>query len=128
MVAHYWRTQYKLTKGLDCGSCSQKQRAKCKEHFLYGECPKAVKVESLSKPITDAEGNVTELGETITDDRAIDLGAWLDARTFLLSFPSRLVLIAHKRLEGIPRDENDQKCLEGFRRREQKRLLQYVGN
>ncbi len=91
-------------------------------------CAHVVKIESLSKPITDAEGNATELGDTIADDGAIDLGAWLDARTFLLSFPSRLVLIAHKRLEGIPLDKNDQKCLERFRRHEQKRLLQYVAN
>ena len=94
VVAHYWRTQYKVTKGLDCGACSQKQRAKCKEGYLYSDCPKAIKVESLNKPITDAEGNVTELGDTIADDRAIDLGAWLDTRTFLLSFPQRLIQIS----------------------------------
>ncbi|MCJ7792156.1 MAG: hypothetical protein MUP49_07115, partial [Dehalococcoidia bacterium] len=94
VVACYWRKQYKLTNGLDCGSCSQKQRAKCKEGYLYSVCPKAVKIESLSKPITDADGNVTELGDTIADDKAIDIGAWLDARTFLLSFPNRLVQIA----------------------------------
>jgi len=128
VVADYWRKQYKLTNGLDCGSCSQKQRAKCKEGYLYSECPKAIKIESLSKPITDADGNVTELGDTIADDKAIDLGAWLDARTFLLSFPNRLVQIAHKRLDGTPLDKKDQKYLERFRRQEQKRLLQYVAN
>ena len=84
VVADYWRTQYKFTNGLDCGSCSQKQRAKCKEDYLYSQCPKALKIESLSKPITDANGNVTELGQTIVNDQAIDLDAWLDARTFLL--------------------------------------------
>jgi hypothetical protein len=128
VVACYWRKQYKLTNGLDCGSCSQKQRAKCKAGYLYGECPKAIKIESLNKPITDSEGNVTELGDTIADDRAIDVGAWLDARTFLLGFPNRLVQIAHKRLEGTPLDKKDQKYLERFRRQEQKRLLEYVAN
>ena len=128
VVAHYWRKQYKLTNGLDCGSCSQKQRAKCKEGYLYGECPKATKIESLNKSITDAEGNVTELGDTIADDKAIDIGAWLDARTFLLSFPNRLVQIAHKRLDGTPLDKKDQKYLERFRRLEQHRLLEYVAN
>ena len=29
-VADYWRTQYKLTNGLDCGSCSKAQRQKCR--------------------------------------------------------------------------------------------------
>ena len=44
VVAHYWRTQYKFTNGLDCGACSQKQRAKCKEEYLYSDCPKAIKI------------------------------------------------------------------------------------
>jgi hypothetical protein len=128
VVAHYWRTQYKLTNGLNCGSCSQKQRQKCRSANLYQECPKAIKVEYLSTPITDADGNVTELGNTIADDKAIDVGAWLDARTFLLGFPNRLVQIASKRLEGTPLDKKDQKYLERFRRHEQKRLLEYVAN
>ena len=34
-VADYWRAQYKLTKGIDCGSCSKAQRRKCKEDWLY---------------------------------------------------------------------------------------------
>ena len=128
VVAHYWRKQYKLTNGLDCGSCSQKQRQKCRSEDLYRQCPKAIRIESLSKPITDADGNVTELGDTIADDKAIDIGAWLDARTFLLSFPNRLVQIAHKRLDGTPLDKKDQKYLERFRRLEQHRLLEYVAN
>jgi hypothetical protein len=86
-VVHYWRAQYKLTNGLDCGSCSKAQHKECKGHNLYSECPKAVKLEYLSKPITDSEGNITELGELITDDKAIDLDAWLDAKTFLLGCP-----------------------------------------
>jgi hypothetical protein len=128
VVALYWRKQYRLTNGLDCGSCSQKQRQKCRSEDLYRQCQKAIKIESLSKPITDSEGNVTELGDTIADDKAIDIGAWLDARTFLLSFPNRLVQIAHKKLEGTPLDKKDQKYLERFRRQEQQRLLQYVAN
>ncbi len=46
--ADYWRKHYKLTNGLSCGGCSQKQRAKCREDWLYGDCPKSVKLESLS--------------------------------------------------------------------------------
>ncbi|MEQ4489578.1 MAG: hypothetical protein AAC990_04330 [Dehalococcoides mccartyi] len=123
VVAHYWRKQYKLTNGLDCGSCSQKQRAKCKADYLYSQCPKAIKIESLSKPITDENGNVTELGDTIADDKAIDIGAWLDARTFLLSFPNRLVYIAHKRVDGIPLTGAEMKYLCKWRKREQKILV-----
>jgi hypothetical protein len=84
------------SNGLDCGSCSKAQRRKCKEDYLYSECPKAIKLESLNKPIIDSEGHTTELGELIADDKALDLGAWLDAKTFLLGFPQRLLAIAHK--------------------------------
>ena len=95
-VVHYWREQYKLTNGLDCGTCSKVQRQKCRSEDLYLECPKAVKLEYLSKPITDSDGNITELGELIADDKAIDLDAWLDAKTFRLGCPQRLIDIAHK--------------------------------
>ncbi|APH12397.1 hypothetical protein ASJ33_04150 [Dehalococcoides mccartyi] len=123
VVADYWRKQYKLTNGLDCGSCGQKQRAKCKDGYLYSVCPKAVKIESLSKPITDSEGNVTEFGDTIADDKAIDVGAWLDARTFLLSCPNRLLQIAHKMRNGDNLTPTDSQYLWRFRKREQNKLL-----
>ena len=119
VVALYWRKQYKLTNGLDCGSCSQKQRAKCRSADLYRQCPKAIKVEYLSKPITDENGNVTEFGDTIADDKAIDVGAWLDARTFLLSFPNRLVQIAHKIDDGQTLTHGERTYLCKWRKREQ---------
>jgi len=119
VVALYWRKQYKLTNGLDCGSCSQKQRQKCRSADLYRQCPKAIKVEYLSKPITDDNGNVTELGDTIADDKAIDLGAWIDARTFLLSFPQRLVQIAHKIDNGQTLTHGERTYLCKWRKREQ---------
>jgi hypothetical protein len=123
VVADYWRTQYKFTNGLDCGSCSQKQRAKCKEDYLYSQCPKAFKIESLSKPITDANGNVTEIGETIVNDQAIDLDAWVDARTFLLGFPRRLIEIAYKKLSDEPLTNKEHQYLWYWRQREQKGLI-----
>jgi len=122
-VVHYWREQYKVTNGVDCGSCSKAQRKKCRKDWLYSECPKAIKLEYLSKPIVDSEGNLTELGEHIADDKAIDLDAWLDDKAFLLGCPIRLVLIAHKRQEGIPLDHKDREHLRRFRQREQKRLF-----
>jgi hypothetical protein len=122
-VANYWRSYYKLANGLDCRWCSKAQRQKCKGGDLYSQCPRAIKLESLSKPITDAEGNITELGELIADDKAIDLAEWLDQKTFLLGCPQRLIAIAEKRLEGILLDKVDQKYLERYRQREQKRLF-----
>jgi len=122
-VAQYWRTYYKLTNGLTCGNCSKAQRDKCKEDDLYSECSKAIKLESLNKPIIDSESNLTELGELIADDKALDLDAWLDIRTFLLGCPNRLIAIAQKRLDGISLDNADKLYLGKWRRREQKRLL-----
>ena len=122
-VVHYWREQYKLSNGLDCGTCSKAQRQKCRSEDLYRECPKAVKLEYLSKPITDADGNITELGELIADDKAIDLDAWLDAKTFRLVCPQRLIGVALKRLKGIPLDPRDKMYLQRYRQREQKSLF-----
>jgi hypothetical protein len=122
-VADYWRSYYKASKGLDCGSCSQKQRSKCREDNLYTECPKAVKLESINKPIIDGEGHTTELGELIADDKAIDLGAWIDARTFMLGFPQRLLAIAHKMDNGEALTGYDRLYLCRFRKREQKTIF-----
>ncbi|MDD5082236.1 MAG: hypothetical protein PHU08_02560 [Dehalococcoidales bacterium] len=122
-VADYWRSYYKASRGLNCGSCSQKQRRKCREDYLYTECPKAVKLESINKPIIDSEGNTTELGELIADDKAIDLGAWIDARKFLLGFPQRLLGIAHKMDNGEALTNKEHQYLWYWRKREQKSLI-----
>jgi hypothetical protein len=123
VVADYWRSQYRLSKGLDCGSCSRTQRRKCRKDWQYSECPKAMKVEYLSKPIIDDNGNITELGELIADDKAIDLDAWVDARTFLLGFPKRLMDIAHKIDNGETLTNADTIYLCRFRKKEQIRLI-----
>ena len=122
-VVHYWRAQYKLTNGLDCHNCSKAQRQKCRAEWLYTECPKAIKLEYLSKPITDSEGNLTELGELIADDKAIDLDAWLDAKTFEQGCPQRLIDIGYKISNGIPLNNADKLYLGKWRKREQKRLI-----
>jgi hypothetical protein len=122
-VVHYWREHYKLTNGLDCHNCSKAQRKKCRKDWLYPECPKAIKLEYLSKPITDNEGNLTELGELIADDKAIDLDAWVDARRILRGLPKRLVQIGYKRYAGIPLDGKDRYYLCKFLEKTQKRLF-----
>jgi len=121
--AQYWREHYKHTNGLTCGNCSKAQRRKCKEDWLYGECPKAIKLESLNKPITDSAGNLTELGELITDDKALDLDAWVDARTFMLGAPERLKAIAYKLRAGDNLTPAESRYLYKWRRREQQKLL-----
>jgi len=78
---------------------------------------------SLNSEIYDGDGNTTELIETIADDKAIDLEAWLDARTWLLGCPRRLVVIACKRLKSIPLTVADRKYLWKWRKKEQKTLI-----
>jgi hypothetical protein len=121
-VADYWRGQYRLGNGIDCGSCSRTQRRKCRKDWLYAECPKAIKLEYLSKPIIDDNGNITELGELIADDKAIDLEAWLDAKTFLLGFPKRLLDIASKIDNGASLTNKDHQYLWYWRRKAQSKL------
>ncbi|MEN8614217.1 hypothetical protein ABFB09_02885 [Dehalogenimonas sp. THU2] len=124
--ALYWRKRYRIDNGLACGDCSKAQRQKCKENWLFAACPKAVKLESLNKPVIDDDGNTTELGDLIADDRALDLDAWLDASTFLLQCPDRLIAIAEKRRDGIVLDETERQYLCRFRRREQQSLFSDV--
>jgi hypothetical protein len=93
---------------------------------LYGKCPKLVKIESLNKPIADSEGNLTEFGELIADDKALDLDAWLDYKTFLLTSPERLILIGEKIRDRIALTRAEQKYIERFRKQEQKKLFQDV--
>jgi hypothetical protein len=121
--AQYWREHFKLNNGLTCCNCSKAQRRKCKEDWLYGECPKAIKMESLNKPIIDSEGNLTELGDLIADDKTLDLDAWLDNKTFLLTSPERLLLIGEKIRDGIALTKAEHSYLERFRKREQKKLF-----
>ena len=83
---------------------------------------------SLDREIDNGDGDTTELINTVADDRAIDVSAWIDARTWLLGCPNRLVQIAIKRVNRIPLDKKDQKYLERFRIQERQRLLQYVAN
>ena len=120
---HYWYAHYKLTMGLDCGHCSKAQRRKCKEGWLYGECPKAIKLESLNKPVIDSEGNTTELGDLIADDKAIDLDAWVSNSTWEIGYPKRLVAIAYKLKAGEALTKTDRQYLWRFRKTEQKTLL-----
>jgi hypothetical protein len=122
-VADYWRRQYSLTNGLNCGSCSQAQRKACKDDWLYGECPKALRIESLSKPIVDGEGNMTELGELIADDQASDFDEWLDIRLFETGYPLKLIEIARHIREGRALTATEHQYLWRFRKRQQQVLV-----
>jgi hypothetical protein len=122
-VAQYWRDYYHHNNGIDCGHCSNRQRKKCKEQDLYSECPKAITIQSLNKPIVGDDGQISELAELIADDKAIDLEAWLDEATWRLGYPQRLVEVVRKIAYGIPLTNADMIYLCRFRQKEQKRLF-----
>jgi len=122
-IAQYWRDYYKRVNGIDCGHCSNPQRKRCKEQDLYRECPRAIRIESLNKPVVDEDGHITELGELIADDKALDLAEWLDQRTFLLGCPQRLIDIAEKVREGKALTDRERQYLSRYRREAQKPLF-----
>jgi len=122
-VADYWRAYYKANNGLDCHTCNKAQRQKCRSEDLYRECPKAIKLESLNKPILDSEGNLTELGELIADPKSLDLDAWDRDNLWQIGYKPRLVAIALKLNAGIPLDWKDHKYLQRYRQQEQEKLF-----
>ena len=123
-IAQYWRDYYKRVNGIDCGHCSNQQRKKCKADDLYSECPRAIRIESLQKPILGEDGQISELGDLIADNKALDLADWTDINTFLLGCPQRLIDIAEKRQDGIPLTKYEQLYLCRFWQRRQKRLTE----
>jgi hypothetical protein len=122
-VADYWRDHYRINNGLDCHSCSKAQRRKCKEDDLYTECPKAIKLESLNKPILDSEGNLTELGELIADPKSLDLDAWERDYLWQIGYKPRLVDIALKLHRGEALSNYDMVYLARYRKQAQKKLF-----
>jgi len=79
---------------------------------------------SLNDTIEDDDGNSVEVIETIADDKALDLEAWVDARTWLMGCPRRLVKIAFKRKDGKPLNENERQYLCRYRQEELKKHQQ----
>jgi hypothetical protein len=73
---------------------------------------------SLNEEIDDGDGNTIELWETLADDKAIDLDRWLDAKTWLLGCPARLVSIAYKKVNGKPLNHKEQVYLNRYRQKE----------
>jgi hypothetical protein len=78
---------------------------------------------SLNTELNNGDGDGIELIDTVADDKALNLDAWLDARTWLLGCPKRLIVIAGKRLKGIKLDNKEWCYLKRFRKREQKSLV-----
>lgn len=123
-VADYWFGYYEMNNGLDCKHCSKTQRSKCKEDYLYTECPRAITLERLSKPVVDGEGSMTELGQLIADPASLDVEAWDRESLWQLGYKPRLVEIASKLKAGEPLSNGDRKYLWKYRRQSQRKLAQ----
>ena len=80
------------------------------------------KVISLNTAIGDGDGYSIELMDTIADDSALNLESWVDARTWLLGCPKRLIQIANKRVSGTSLTPTDHQYLWRYRKREQQAL------
>ena len=81
------------------------------------------KVISLNSSVADWEGNGMELMDTIADDSALNLESWVDARTWLLGCPKRLIQIADKKVNGISLANADMIYICRWRQKEQKALI-----
>ena len=77
-------------------------------------------ISSLNTQLDNGDGDTTELIETIADDKAVDLEAWIDASVWLLGCPSRLIEIADKRIKGLLLEPKEKMYLCRYRRQEQK--------
>jgi len=124
----YWHSHYAYTTGLYCRNCSREQKAKCRYNWAhtawaYTDCHRAIHLESLNQPITDSEGNITELGDLIIDDNALDLVDWVDSRTWLIGAPIRLKAIAMKKSKGEALTHGELCYLSRLRTKHQKRLV-----
>ena len=120
----YWYKRYSYHNGLDCRNCTKEQRAKCRwnwghSDWAYSDCHRAVRLESLSQPITDEQGNATELSELIADDGALDLDDWVEAKSFLIGAPIRLKAIAMKKRDGEKLTHAERQYLSKLRKRRQ---------
>ena len=73
---------------------------------------------SLNSETEDEDGNSVELWETLADDKATDLEAWLDDRTWLLGCPRRLVFIVVKIYSGKPLTNTEQHYWQRQRKKE----------
>jgi len=125
-VALYWRELVKhqvkvciysgLPKEPHCNSCSHQNAGR-------RHCPYLAlrPIESLD---TEPEEEGERLIDTIVDDHAIDLEAWLDARTWLLGCPMRLVQIAYKKLNGQALNKGEHCYLQRYRRKTQLKLFE----
>ena len=77
---------------------------------------------SFNTELLTEDGEAVELIGTVADDKAIDLDAWQEAKTWLAGCPLRLVEIATKKRNGERLTATDSQYLWRYHKREQKPL------
>lgn len=124
---NYWREQGKGQTRVCIidGKPKEPHCRDCQHNPKHGRCPwLAVRpMLSLDLEVEDSEGGSTTLGDTIADDKALDLDGWNDAVTWLLGCPTRLIQIADKIRNDKTLTGAERKYLWKWRKREQKRLI-----
>jgi hypothetical protein len=68
-------------------------------------------------------GDSTGLMDTVIDDKAIDVTAWIDAKTWLLGCPIRLIQIANKKVSGQPLTNYERLYLYRYRKHENQKMF-----
>jgi len=119
-VFDYWRGLALPTAGRPCGHCGKGQRERCQKGELWADCPK---IPVSLNALVGIDGGSVELWETLADDKALDLDAWVDARIFLTGCPRRLVEIARKRASGIALDHQERTYLNHWQSRKAQKAL-----
>ena len=76
---------------------------------------------SLNQKVENDEGDSIELWETMPDDEAIDLQAWVEDKDRLERLPRRLVEIASKKVNGEPLPKLENRNLEYHRGKEREK-------
>lgn len=78
---------------------------------------------SLDQDKVDEQGYITQLRDTIADDNAIDLQAWLEIKTFLLGCPLKVVELATRKHTGKPLKQFEKNYLSRWRKQAQKTMF-----
>jgi len=121
-LADYWHKWFYRNNGIDCHRCNKAQRQKCRSQDLYGECPRAIKLDNLDRLIEDGNGDSTPLYELIADDKAVDLVAMLEARFTLDGYPRRFVHLMYKDYAGYSLTNCERNYIYHQKKKAQKRL------
>jgi hypothetical protein len=78
---------------------------------------------SLDYDVDNGDGDTTGLANIVVDDNALDVTAWLDAKTWLLGCPMKLVKIAQKKIDGQSLTNYERLYLYRFRKGENQNMF-----